>query len=75
MGGIWHLPGGWGGGASMRCVLTLLSLWLTAAAAGCESSGMTYHVGYSVAAFVLFMLLVKFAWPRHLEAGEDEDPS
>lgn len=35
--------------------------------------GMTYHIGYSLAAFVLFLLLVKFAWPRHLEAGEDED--
>ena len=35
--------------------------------------GMTYHVGYSVAAFLLLLLLVKFAWPRHLEAGKDED--
>ena len=35
--------------------------------------GMTYHVGYSVAAFVLFLLLVKFAWPRHLETMDDED--
>jgi hypothetical protein len=35
--------------------------------------GMTYHVGYSLAAFLLFLLLVSFAWPRHLEAGEDED--
>ena len=34
--------------------------------------GMTYHIGYSVAAFVLFLLLVKFAWPRHLEAGKDK---
>jgi hypothetical protein len=35
--------------------------------------GMTYHVGYSVAAFVLFLLLVKFAWPRHLEAADDDE--
>ena len=35
--------------------------------------GMTYHIGYSLVAFVLFLLLVKFAWPRHLEAAEDEE--
>jgi hypothetical protein len=35
--------------------------------------GMTYHVGYSLAAFVLLLLLLKFAWPRHLEAGQDEE--
>ena len=35
--------------------------------------GMTYHVGYSLAAFVLLLLLLKFAWPRHLETGQDEE--
>jgi len=35
--------------------------------------GMTYHVGYSLVAFLLFLLLVRFAWPRHLEAGEDQE--
>jgi len=35
--------------------------------------GMTYHVGYSVAAFVLLLLLLKFAWPGHLEAGKDRE--
>ena len=33
--------------------------------------GLTYHVGYNVAAAVLMFLLVRFAWPSHLEvAGE-----
>jgi len=35
--------------------------------------GMTYHIAYSLAAFVLLLLLLKFAWPRHLEAGNDEE--
>jgi len=35
--------------------------------------GMTYHIGYSLAAFLLFLLLVKFAWPRHLEGEDDEE--
>ena len=35
--------------------------------------GMTYHVVYSLVAFLLFFLLVRYAWPRHLEAGDDED--
>lgn len=38
--------------------------------------GMTYHVGYSVVAFVVLLLLVRFAWPRHLQPDEgEEDPS
>ena len=36
--------------------------------------GLTYHVGYNLAAAVLMFLLVRFAWPSHLEvaAGESE---
>jgi hypothetical protein len=29
--------------------------------------GLAYHAGYSVLAAVLMALLVKFAWPKHLE--------
>ena len=35
--------------------------------------GLTYHVGYSLAACVLLLLLLKFAWPRHLDAGKDDE--
>lgn len=30
--------------------------------------GLAYHAAYSVAASVLLALLVRFAWPGHLEA-------
>ncbi len=37
--------------------------------------GLLYHVGFCVAASVLMLLLVRRAWPSHLEArdpaGED----
>jgi hypothetical protein len=29
--------------------------------------GLTYHIGYNIAAAVLMFLLVRFAWPSHLE--------
>lgn len=29
--------------------------------------GLAYHAAYSVAASVLMAVLVRFAWPRHLE--------
>jgi hypothetical protein len=29
--------------------------------------GLTYHVGFCVAASVLMFCLVRFAWPAHLE--------
>jgi hypothetical protein len=34
--------------------------------------GLAYHAGYSVAAALLMALLVRTAWPTHLE-GEAED--
>jgi len=36
--------------------------------------GLTYHVGYNLVAAVLLFLLVRFAWPSHLEvaAGASE---
>ena len=32
--------------------------------------GLAYHAGYSIACAVLMALLVKFAWPKHLEKLE-----
>jgi len=29
--------------------------------------GLAYHAGYSILASILMAVLVKFAWPRHLE--------
>jgi len=33
--------------------------------------GLLYHVGFCLAAAVLMLLLVRFAWPEGLEAEED----
>ena len=35
--------------------------------------GLFYHALFSVAAALLMWLLVKYAWPSHLEAGIDID--
>ena len=32
--------------------------------------GLAYHAGYSVVLVGVMALLVKFAWPGHLESGE-----
>jgi hypothetical protein len=32
--------------------------------------GLTYHVLYCLAVVVLMALLVRFAWPTHLDAGD-----
>lgn len=37
--------------------------------------GLAYHAGYSLLAAVTMAVLVKFAWPKHLEAGETEHRS
>jgi hypothetical protein len=29
--------------------------------------GLAYHVGYSMLAAIMMAVLVKFAWPKHLE--------
>jgi hypothetical protein len=39
--------------------------------------GLAYHAGYSILAAILMAVLVKFAWPKHLEdvqpvAGSDD---
>lgn len=37
--------------------------------------GLFYHACFSVAAALLMWLLVKFAWPSHLEREIEEQPS
>jgi hypothetical protein len=34
--------------------------------------GLAYHAGYSILASVMMAILVKFAWPVHLEGSEHE---
>jgi hypothetical protein len=34
--------------------------------------GLAYHAGYSILAAVTMAILVKFAWPVHLESAEPE---
>jgi uncharacterized protein DUF3311 len=33
--------------------------------------GLLYHLGFCAAAALVMLLLVRFAWPAGLEAGED----
>jgi len=35
--------------------------------------GLVYHAGYCAAVSLLMWLLVRFAWPSHLEDGSDGD--
>ncbi len=35
--------------------------------------GLAYHAGYSIVAALMMAVLVKFAWPTHLE-GDETDP-
>ncbi len=35
--------------------------------------GLLYHFGFSVASSVLLFLLVRHAWPRHLEVETEEE--
>lgn len=34
--------------------------------------GLLYHIGYNIAAAVLMVLLVIFAWPHHLESDNED---
>jgi len=36
--------------------------------------GLLYHFGFCVAASLLMFLLVTYAWPRHLEVENPEEP-
>jgi len=35
--------------------------------------GLAYHAGYSILATLMMAVLVKFAWPEHLEQSEPPD--
>ena len=35
--------------------------------------GLAYHVGYSILASILMAVLVKIAWPKHLEETPSEE--
>jgi uncharacterized oligopeptide transporter (OPT) family protein len=35
--------------------------------------GLAYHAGYSVLAAIMMAVLVKWAWPKHLESVEPAD--
>lgn len=35
--------------------------------------GLAYHAGYSILAAVTMAILVRFAWPAHLESAEPAD--
>jgi Protein of unknown function (DUF3311) len=35
--------------------------------------GLAYHAGYSILAAIMMAVLVKFAWPGHLEESEPHD--
>ena len=35
--------------------------------------GLAYHAGYSILASITMALLVKFAWPKHLENVQPQD--
>lgn len=39
--------------------------------------GLAYHAGYSIAVAVFWALVMKFAWPDHLEiwAAREDDPA
>lgn len=37
--------------------------------------GLAYHAGYSILAAIMMAILVKFAWPAHLEKTESQDSS
>jgi len=36
--------------------------------------GLAYHAGYSVLAAILMAVLVKVAWPKHLEDVQPKEP-
>ncbi len=35
--------------------------------------GLAYHVGFSIAAALLWLMAVKFAWPTHIEEWADRN--
>lgn len=41
---------------------------------GILPAGLAYHVGYSILASILMAVLVKLAWPKHLENTQPLEP-
>jgi uncharacterized protein DUF3311 len=37
--------------------------------------GLAYHAGYSILAAILMAVLVRIAWPKHLEDIQSEQPA
>ena len=37
--------------------------------------GLAYHAGYSILAAAMMAVLVKFAWPKHLESTQPDKPN
>jgi hypothetical protein len=35
--------------------------------------GLAYHAGYSILGAIMMAILVKFAWPSHLESAAEAD--
>jgi hypothetical protein len=35
--------------------------------------GLAYHAGYSIVASILMAVMVRFAWPKHLEEVQPKD--
>ena len=37
--------------------------------------GLAYHAGYSILCSIAMAVLVKFAWPKHLEDVQPQNPA
>jgi hypothetical protein len=48
--------------------------WKSAQIVGFLPIGLAYHAAFSVACAGMMFVLVKFAWPEHLEVEESHQP-
>lgn len=48
--------------------------WQNASVIGFLPAGLAYHAFYSILCACMMGVLVKFAWPEHLEVEESELP-
>lgn len=46
--------------------------WKETTLVGFLPIGLAYHAGYSVLCAIMMFVLVKFAWPEHLEVEESQ---
>jgi len=46
--------------------------WTNTNLVGFLPAGLAYHAGYSVLCSIMMLILVKFAWPAHLEIEESQ---